>query len=129
MPKDSCWAENFDGRFGRLARAAQGSFAAEIRCVGRGYYVQVPYRWFVFETHNWLPFFYHLPRELQAPLMRVSSRFWIKASISDYYLPSIRDIKIYFPQSHLEFERFAGMIKSLFAIRSKKRDESQPETD
>ena len=57
LSKTDCWEERSGSRFAKLARLAQGNFAAEIQRVGRGYFVQVPYRWFIFETHTWLPFF------------------------------------------------------------------------
>ncbi len=129
LSKTDCWAERSGNRFGRLARSAQANFAAEIQRVSRGYFVQVPYRNFIFETHTWLPFFYHLPREVQVPLMRATNRFWIKQSMPDFYLPSTADMKSYFPQADLEFEKLAGLTKSLIAIKSERQGKNPRETN
>src|SRR6266496_861648 len=45
--------------------AAQQAFSAELRRVGRKYFVQTPNRWFPVEPHYLLPMFHFLPVSLQ----------------------------------------------------------------
>ena len=117
IPKQEIWTETSGSSFNRRARLRQRRFAEEIARVGVGYFVQVPSRWFPIETHTWLPFFGYLPRALQCRTMEVTNRFWIKASIPDFYLPTAREMAEYFPSATLMRERVFGLTKSLIAVK------------
>lgn len=117
VPKEMMWNLTSGSRFRSIARQHQHEFAEEIRRVGKGYFVQVPYRWFPIETHSWLPFFSYLPRRVQIPLLRLTDRFWIKPTIPDFHLPSEPEMRSYFPDARILRERTFGMTKSLIAYR------------
>ena len=68
------WSLTSSSRFRSMARQHQREFSDEIRPIAKGYFVQVPYRWFPIESHSWLPFLSYLPRRLQIPLLRISNR-------------------------------------------------------
>lgn len=118
VPKDTMWALASGSRFRRLARHRQREFADEIRRIGKGYFVQVPHRGFPIETHSWLPFFACLPRSTQIALLKVTNRFWIKATIPDFYLPSEAEMRDYFPDARILREKALGMTKSLIACKA-----------
>ena len=117
VPKDEVWTLVSGQRFRDIAQIRQNEFAKEIRRLGKGYFVQAPYRWFPIETHSWLPFVSYLPRWLQVSLLRFTNRFWIKKTSPDFYLPTISDMKNYFPDASILKEHALGMTKSLIAYR------------
>jgi hypothetical protein len=117
IPPQEIWHERSGARFRRRARARQSTFARELARVGRGYFVQVPYRWFPVETHTWLPLVAYLPRSWQCTLIAISNRVWIKQTVPDFHLPTVREMREYFPAAQLQRERFLGLTKSLIAIR------------
>lgn len=117
VPKNAVW-EYVSGRdFREEALRHQIEFAAEIKRVGKGYFVQAPYRWFPVETHTALPFVGFLPRRLLVPLLRITNKFWIKKANPDFYLPTVRDMKYYFPEAIILKEYALGFTKSLIACR------------
>lgn len=117
VPKDSVWALVSGRVFREEAQRHQGEFAREIIRLGNGYFVQAPYRWFPIETHSWLPFVSYLPRRLQVPLLRFTNRYWIKQTIPDFYLPTVKDMQRYFPEADILEERVLGLTKSLIAYQ------------
>lgn len=121
VPAAEIWTERSGARFGLRARAQQAAFARELVRVGRGYFVQVPCRWFPVETHTWLPFVAYLPRSWQCAIIAVSNRIWIKQTVPDFYLPTAAEMRGYFPQAKLCRERFMGFTKSLIAIGGRNR--------
>lgn len=118
IPKSMVWDLASGKEFTRQAVAHQTDFAAEIRRLGRKYYVQVPYRGFPIETHSWLPLLSYLPRPLQMAVMRLSNKFWIKKTSPDFHLPSMREYRTYFPDAAIEKEKVLFFTKSLIAIKS-----------
>jgi hypothetical protein len=86
--------------------------------VGRGYFVQVPYRWFPVETHTWLPFVSYLPRPVLCKVIRIANRVWIKKTDPDFHLPTVREMRTCFPAARIGRERLLGLTKSVIAIRS-----------
>jgi SAM-dependent methyltransferase len=118
VPKEMVWSMVSGTDFREIARRRQGEFASEIRRLGKGYFVQAPYRWWPIETHSWLPFFNYLPRRLQVPLLRVTNRFWIKQTRPDFHLPNEQEMKQYFPDAVMCRERVLGITKSLICYRS-----------
>lgn len=117
VPKELMWNLTSGSRFRSIARRRQREFSEEIRRIGRGYFVQVPYRWYPIETHSWLPCFGYLPRPAQILLLRLTNRFWIKQTIPDFHLPSEAEMRSYFPDARILREKAFGMTKSLIAYR------------
>jgi hypothetical protein len=117
IPACEIWQERSGARFGRRARLQQRCFARELARVGKGYFVQVPNRWFPIETHSWLPFLSYLPRLWQCWIIALANRVWIKQTVPDFYLPTAADMREYFPGGGLMREKVAGITKSLIAVR------------
>jgi SAM-dependent methyltransferase len=117
VPKEMMWNLTSGSRFRSIARQRQREFSEEIRRIGKGYFVQVPCRWYPIETHSWLPWFSYLPRPTQISLLRVTNRFWIKQTIPDFHLPSEAEMRSYFPDARILREKAFGMTKSLIAYR------------
>jgi len=117
VPKEEVWNITSGTRFRSIARQRQREFSNEVRRVGKGYFVQVPYRWFPIESHSWLPFFSYLPRLAQIQIMRLTNRFWIKQTIPDFHLLSESEMRGYFPDARILRERVLGLTKSLIAYR------------
>ncbi len=117
IPKAEIWNLRSGSEFARRAVRRQEEFAAEIRRVGRGYFVQTPNKWFPIESHTWLPFVGYLPRRLQLPLLRATNRLWIQGTAPDWHLLDATDMARLFPDAELEVERFMGLPKSIMAIK------------
>ena len=100
-------------------------FAAEIRRVGQGYYVQTPYRWFPIEPHFVAPFIHWLPKSIQRHLTWAGAWYWtvkpdrkgIDSYIDEIELLDVRQMKTLFPDAEIMRERFLGMTKSLIAVK------------
>jgi len=115
--KDDCWRIVDQRRFEREARRAQAAFAAEIRRVGRRYFVQTPNRRFPIESHSWLPGLALLPRSVQVRVIGWANHWWVKKTIPDFHLLTSRDVKKLFPEATIIHERSLGLKKSIMAIR------------
>jgi hypothetical protein len=118
VPATEIWSERSTRAFRRRAIAAQTRFAAEIRRIADGHFVQVPYRWFPIETHSWLPFLSYLPRPLQCRIISIANSAWIKKTVPDFYLPTAAEMAGYFPGSRLLRERLCNLTKSLIAVKT-----------
>ncbi len=116
VPKSQIWDIRSGKIFRSISMVHQAKFASEIRRLGKAYYVQLPYRWFPVETHSWLPFLAQLPRGLQILTIKLANRFWIKQTIPDFYLPSVTEMRHYFPGAKMVWEKQLGLKKSLIAI-------------
>ncbi len=105
---------------------AQRAFAAEIRRVGRAYWVQTPNRRFPVEQHLLTPFVHWMPRGWQRVLVpRLSlwgmlsacgpdeRRFYFDHYLNDISLLTAKELESLFPGSRLVRERFLAMTKSL----------------
>jgi hypothetical protein len=108
----------------------QCSFATEIRRVGRGYYVQTPYKWFPIEPHFITLGIQWLPRRVSRHLVRWLSVWgWItrpSQSETDAMLSSIRlldkrEMQRLFPDAEIFEEKFLGLTKSLIAVKTPHR--------
>ena len=102
----------------------QQSMAAEIRRVGKRYYVQTPNRFFPIEPHFLVPFFQFLPIGLKARMLRRIDLGWYKKvpslelarkTVQSIRLLSEKDLSKLFPEAHLYRERFCGLVKSFVA--------------
>jgi SAM-dependent methyltransferase len=112
------WDVMDGSEFRSTALRRQAAFAAEISRVGKGYFVQVPYRHFPVETHTRYPLFQYLPRGLQVSFLRIKRGHGMRGVTPDFYLPSAKEFARYFPEGAITFERILGLPKSMIAVRS-----------
>jgi len=129
VAKEQVWQLR-DGRlFKSLAREHQRVFAAEIRRLGRQYFVQTPNVGFPIESHSWLPMMGYLPRSMQVPALGFTNRFWVKRTAPDWCLFNRHELAVLFPEALIVEETSFGFTKSLMAVRSLQRsrviDEAQ----
>jgi len=117
VDKKDVWMIRSGKKFREVARTRQKEFAAEIMRLGKGYFVQTPYRFFPIESHSWLPFLGYLPRRLLMLKLRLINRFWVKRTNPDWYLLTSDDMKELFPDARILRERSMGLVKSLMAVR------------
>lgn len=97
---------------------AQKQFAAELRRVGRRYFLQTPNRWFPIEPHYLFPFFQFLPVSLQRWLhthfdigtFRKTDPFGMIRLMTRQELVEL------FPEAHLIPERFGPLVKSWYVV-------------
>ena len=88
------------------------AMAKEVRRLAPVYFVQTPNYWFPLEPHFRLPFVQFLPKPLHN---RLRDRVWPGHHIE---LLTARGMRSLFPDAALERERFAGLTKSLIAVRA-----------
>jgi hypothetical protein len=103
-------------------------FAGAVHKLADRHWVQTPYRYFPIEPHWLFPGFQFLPLSVRAelsrrwPLAHTPSRSWdegLSAAMSVELL-SRAEMAFYFPDSTLRFERMAGVVKSLIAVKGAK---------
>ena len=101
-------------------------FAAEIRRVGRQYFVQTPNRWFFAEPHFISPFIHFLPRSWSRKLLPwLSLRAFVRHGdnrdlhelANELRLLSYRELRTLFPDAEIYREKWFGLTKSFIAIR------------
>jgi hypothetical protein len=102
-------------------------FAAETSRVGRAYYAQTPYFWFPIDPHyHRFPLIHWLPRPAQATLLHRLPLTYagLLPTVDAAYdcldgtrLLDARQMRAAFPDGEIERERFAGLTKSLIAVR------------
>jgi hypothetical protein len=106
-------------------RERQAQLAAEIRRVGRHYWVQTPYRHFPLEPHFLFPFFQYLPGSVQ----RFVGQRWkyshlkrnsddVEAELSRLRMLNKREFSEYFPDGQLILEKVLGLTKTMIVYRS-----------
>jgi SAM-dependent methyltransferase len=117
VPKAEIWRARGASEFRRRSEQRQRAFAAEIRRLGKAYFVQTPNKWFPIESHTWLPLVGFAPRPLQLATIAATNRFWIKSTNPDWHLLTAREMAELFPDAEIHRERFLGLTKSLMAIR------------
>lgn len=120
---------------------SQAAFAAEVRRVGKAYWIQTPNRWFPLEPHLWTPFIHWLPPAWQRRLLpwtlwnvltRPSEdrqRFYFHHFLDDIRLLTPSDVRLYFPGATLIRERVLGLTKSLTAVQVCDNESPQPLMD
>lgn len=105
---------------------AQQRFAAEVRRVGRGVWVQTPARGFPFEPHLLTLFLHWLPVAWQRRLVRWASGWGlltrpsqarIDAFLRETRLLTLREMRALFPDCEIRRERLLGLTKSFVAVR------------
>lgn len=120
IPKDQVWSLRSGKEFRELSLAHQREFAREIQRVGRQFFVQTPYRWFVLESHSWLPFAAYLPRRLLLPLLKFAARFWPKSTNPDWCLLDRKELKSMFTDAEIREEKWLGLTKSIMAVKTER---------
>lgn len=102
-------------RFEELSWTYQKAFAAEIRRIGKAYFVQTPYKWFLIESHTITPVFVQLfPRWLQLFCYRLVPK---KRTLPDFNLLTIKQMRELFPDAEIILEKSMGMTKSIIAVK------------
>jgi SAM-dependent methyltransferase len=91
----------------------RAAFAAEVRRVARGFFVQTPARSFPIEPHALLPFAHWLAPTLRRPYWRLGAA----GSWEDIQLLRRAELAALFGEPILA-ERFAGLVKSWIALRA-----------
>jgi SAM-dependent methyltransferase len=118
VSKEQVWTIASGRKFSQLAALRQAGIAKEIRRLGKRYFVQTPNKWFLIESHTWLPFAGYLPRRLLVPLLRLTNRFWVKRTTPDWRLLTVADMRALFPDAVIMKEKLLGFTKSIMAIKS-----------
>jgi hypothetical protein len=103
----------------------RASFAEVVREMAPRYAVQTPYRYFPVEPHWVFPGMQFMPvnvRSWIAPRWPLGyTHNWTAQQASDDVmyteLLSLTEMRFYFPDSRIAFERFAGLPKSMTAFR------------
>jgi hypothetical protein len=120
IPKEQVWSLRSGRQFRRRSLAHQREFAREIQRVGRQFFVQTPYRWFVVESHSLLPFVAYLPRRLLLPVLKLSARFWPKSTNPDWCLLDRQELRSMFDSAEIRDERWLGLTKSIMAVKAER---------
>lgn len=116
-PKNAAVANRSTKSFQQDAHLYQTAFSEEIKRVARSYYVQTPHRYFILESHSWLPLpLGLLPRLILIPLLRLSGKV-LKPTEPDWNLLTPAQMKSLFPDARIYIERFSGWPKSIMAIK------------
>lgn len=101
-------------------------FAANVRRLARTYYVQTPDYWFPYEPHFRFPGFQYLPEAIRVGLiMRFALGFFSRIAnreeawdiIRHHQLLSTRQMRTLFLDGEVFHEKFAGMNKSIIAVK------------
>jgi SAM-dependent methyltransferase len=120
VPKSEVWCLRSGKEFRERSLKHQREFAREIQRVGRQFFVQTPYRWFLLESHSWLPFASWLPRRMLLPILRFTRPFWPKYTAPDWYLLDRRQLRSMFEGAEIRSEKWCGLTKSLMAVKSER---------
>jgi hypothetical protein len=118
LPKSEIWSTRSGKVFRERSLTHQRAFAREIQRVGRQFFVQTPYRWFVLEAHSWLPFVGWLPREMVVPILKHSRKFWLKWTAPDWHLLNKRQLASMFEGAEIRDEKWMGLTKSIMAVKT-----------
>lgn len=100
--------------------------ADNIHSLADRHWVQTPYRYFPIEPHWLFPGIQWLPYEARVRVsmrwnrghIRTYTRETAEEQVDEIELIGISQMRRYFPSSDIWYERFAGLIKSLVAIRT-----------
>ena len=97
----------------------QAAFAAEIRRISKGFFVQTPHRHFPIDAHVHLPLVNFLSHNNACRVISVVNRFWLKKNgVVDWHLLTSDDMQRLFPDARIHVERLAGLPKSIVAYRA-----------
>jgi hypothetical protein len=107
--------------------ARRQRFADVVRESAPSWWVQTPYRYFPIEPHWIFPFFQFLPFRARVavanhwrPLHMAAGlgRAEVADLVASVELISATEMRAYFPESDIWFERIAGAPKSLIAVKT-----------
>jgi SAM-dependent methyltransferase len=101
-----------------LPPADRARFAAELRRVGKRWFIQTPNRGFPVEPHALLPLVHWLPRRLGRPLWRLGVS---GDPYDDVHLLGSRELRELFPDALIVRERLGPFTKSLVAAGPRDR--------
>jgi SAM-dependent methyltransferase len=96
-----------------LPPSARRGFAAEVRRVARGWFVQTPAVTFPIEPHALLPFAHWLPPGLRRPYWRLG----VAGDWEEIELLGRRELAALFPEGTVHAERALGLVKSWISVR------------
>jgi hypothetical protein len=97
-PKEQLRAYRTNSAFFEAAFARQQAFAKEIRRVGQRYFVQTPHKYFLIESHSWMPApIVFLPRSWQIWLVDFLRGWWPKSTEPDWNLLTPKLMQLLFP--------------------------------
>lgn len=108
-------------------RESQKRLATEIQRVAPRYFVQTPNRHFFLEPHLLTPFVHWLPATLRGKMIRNftlwgllmrPSRAQCQSLINEIRLLDPEEMRDLFSESQIHVEKFAGMPKSVIAIKA-----------
>jgi hypothetical protein len=123
IPKEEIWSFKSTKDFKNLSLKRQVEFANEIRRIGKSYFVQTPNRYFIIESHTWLPgLIVFLPRSIQIKTIKIFNKFWVKKQPPDWNLLTFKDMQRLFPDAIIYKEKSFGLTKSLIAIKTKNKN-------
>jgi len=113
------------------------AFSREVSRVASGYFVQTPNFWFPFEPHFMVPFFHWLPRPLRVRLVLHFAMGQMLSGTTEVEAVRIVEstrlldrtmLQALFEDARITTERFAGLPKSLIAVRHWTSEERRDET-
>lgn len=113
LPKHQLLEVRSETIFRRRSLVRQREFAAEIKRLGKGHFVQTPNRWFPIEPHTKMPLMGQVPRQALLALMEAGRLNWTP----DWNLLTVSEMRHFFPESDIITEKFLGIIKSIIAIK------------
>lgn len=114
-PKSKVAEITSNSEFREQAFAMQKGFAQEIRRIGRGYFVQTPFKHFPLESHTNTPgIVMLLPRSIQ---LEIWKRWPLCNHPPDFNLFTVDDMKQCFPESEIHLEHAFGLTKSIMAVK------------
>lgn len=115
--KVSCWDIKDGKRFNELSFERQQDFADEIKRVGKSYFVQTPNKYFIMESHTWVPIIQHLPRKLLVKTIVWLNKWWVKKTSPDWSLLGVKQFRTLFPDAFMLKEKVCGLTKSIIAVK------------
>lgn len=118
LPKNQIWDVTDSEIFKRESLKSQKAFAEEIKRISKKYFVQTPHKYFIIESHTWLPvLIVILPRFIQLKVIKFFNSFWPKKTAPDWNLLTVSQMKSIFPDAEIHVERVFGIPKSIIAIK------------
>lgn len=118
IPKELIWKMKNKKKFEQDSFIRQKRFSEEIRRISKSYYVQTPNKYFLIESHSWLPIFIvFLPRSVQIQLIKIFNMFWFKKTTPDWNLLTKTNMEDLFFDANILTEKSFGMRKSFIACR------------
>jgi len=119
VDKDDMYNYKTNKMFREAAWQRQKLFAEQIIEKSDKYYVQTPYKYFIIESHSWLPvIIVLLPRKWQMGVINFFNKFWPKQTSPDWNLLTENDMRKLFPGARIVKEKSLFMTKSLIAIKA-----------